>query len=162
MLTIRVARPNDATAMIEARREAILSKGMDHYQRSIVVAWVADAAEERFTRYVQQIDDPDFVVLIAEADDEVIGFAIANQAKEELSAIYVKPNITGRVGSALLSQLETHAFEFVDTLTVVAALTAVRFYKANGYLDEGLVYYVDSDGSDVPCRNMRKRRATVA
>jgi hypothetical protein len=158
MVTIRVARSQDAMAMTEVRREAILSKGADHYQGPTVEAWVTDAASERVARYTQQIADPQFVVLIAEASGEVLGFAVANPTKEELSAIYVKRNKIGRVGRALLSELETRAFATADRLTVLASSTGVKFYVENGYSDDGPAHYVDSTGPCVPCRTMKKHR----
>jgi hypothetical protein len=156
MLTIRAARATDAPAMAEVRREAILSKGPLHYQRSIVDTWVAEAAPERVARYAQQIADPEYIVHVAETGSDLIGFAICHPANAELSAIYVKPNTIGRVGRALLSQLETCAFQVTDALTIVASLNAVQFYTENGYVDGGPMYYVDSTGSRVPCRSMRK------
>jgi hypothetical protein len=113
---------------------------------------------ERVARYIQQIDDPRLIVLIAEAGGHVLGFAVADPAREELSAIYVKRNNVGRVGRALLSELERRAFTSADRLTVVAALTAVRFYAESGYSDDGPAHYTDSTGSSVPCRSMRKRK----
>jgi L-amino acid N-acyltransferase YncA len=158
MLTIRVARPHDAVAMAEVRREAILSTDGEHYPAPTVEAWVTDGASDRVARYVQQIDDPQLIVLIAEAGDDVIGFAVADPTREELRAIYVKRNSVGRVGQTLLSEVERRAFATADRLTVVASETAVEFYVENGYSDDGPARYLDSTGSFVPCRTMRKRK----
>lgn len=157
-LTIRRARPDDAAAMVEVRRKAILSQSPGPYRQPTVDAWAAEAAANRAGRYAQDIADPDAIVLVAEAANEILGFAIAVPAMGELSTIYVKPNRIGRVGSALLLQLEELAWRTAESLTCVAALGAVPFYEANGFLDRGSVDYVDGSGAVVPCRQMKKMR----
>ena len=146
--------------MVQVRREAILAKARGPYQQETVDAWAAEGAPDRAERYAQDIADPEHIVLVAEAGDEIIGFAMAVPAREELSAVYVKPNSLGRVGRALLLQLETHAFRTAEALSCVAALSAVPFYESNGYSAEGAIDYVDSSGTGIPCVQMKKSRPT--
>ncbi len=157
MLKIRTARSNDATAMMQVRREAVLSKALSHYQQPTLDAWVA-VAPDRVARFEQEIADREFLVLVAEAGSEIIGFAKAIPSKGELRAIYVKPNSIGLVGHALLSQLEKHAFKTAEALGCVAALNAVQFYTAHGYISQGPIDYVGSSGARVPCIQMKKLR----
>lgn len=159
---IRAARSSDATNMMVARREAILAKGFGYYEQSMIDAWAVDGAAERIPRYLQQIADPELIVLIAENGDDVLGFVIADPINGELCTIYVKPNNSGRVGCALLAEAEMLAFLHTDTLWLVASLNAVRFYAENGYVDEGLVHWQSDDGSRSLCRKMRKDRLTVS
>ena len=148
-------------AMLEVRQEAILSKGRNPYTQATVDAWAADATSERAIRYTRAIADPEVIVLVAEYDDALVGFAMAVPAKGELSAIYVKPNSIGRVGHSLLSRLEDHAFRTAEALSCVAALGAVPFYRANGYTDQGSIDYVDSAGISIRCMQMKKNRETL-
>jgi hypothetical protein len=158
-LTIRRATTEDASEMVVVRREAILSKSTGHYPQAILDAWAAERAQTRVLSYEQEIADPNTVALVAEADGTIIGFATALPAKGELCAVYVKRNRLGRVGRALLDALEKRIFKVAASITCVAALGAVRFYRANGYADEGPVNYVDTFGVPVPCVRMRKTRA---
>ncbi len=160
-LTIRPARPNDAIAMTQVHREAILSKAAGHYQRSTLDAWAVGATPDRIARVEQQISDPEFIVLLAEAGDEVIGYGVAVPSRQQLRALYVKSNAIGRVGSALLTELEQHAFRTSEVLTCDASLNAVGFYRANGYREEGRVEHVLSSGVSVPCMRMKKVRPTT-
>jgi ribosomal protein S18 acetylase RimI-like enzyme len=148
----------DATAMLHLQREAIFSKAAGHYHESTLRAWALGATPERVARLEQQIADPGFTVLVAEARDAVIGYGVAVPSREQLRALYVKPNAIGRVGKALLGELEKRAFTVAEVLTCDASLNAVGFYKANGYTEEGRVEHVLSSGAGVPCIRMKKVR----
>jgi hypothetical protein len=136
-LEIRRAVPGEATAIVRARREAILSKAKIHYDLAILDDWVdAMGASERVARIERRISDPVCVVLVAEAGDEIIGFAMADLSKNELQALYTRPNRIGKVGRTLLTALEQLAFETAPFLRCDASLNAESFYKANGYTEE--------------------------
>ena len=107
---------------------------------------------------MEQIADPKIIVLVAEYNHDVIGFAVADPQAGELRAIYVKPNPVGHVGRALLFQVEERAFRTAEALTCVAALSAVEFYRANGYTEQGNTDYLDRSGTSIPCMRMKKVR----
>lgn len=65
---------------------------------------------DRVARSERQIADPGFLVLVAEAGDELIGYGIAVPSHEQLRALYVKPNAIGRTGVTLLAGVETLTF----------------------------------------------------
>jgi len=158
MLTIRPARPGDAVAMLRVHREAILSKAADHYRQSTLDAWALGVTPDRVARAERQIADPGFIVLIAEAGDEAIGYGVAVPSHRQLRALYVKPNALGRVGTALLSELEKRAFRTAEALTCDASLNAVEFYAAHGYTEQGRMDHVLSSGASVACVRMIKVR----
>jgi hypothetical protein len=162
MLTIRPARPSDATAMMHVHREAILSKAAGHYPQSTLDAWAVGATPDRVAGVGKQITDPEFIVLVAEAGDEVIGYGVAVPSHQQLRALYVKPNAIGRVGCALLSELEKHAFRAAEVLTCDASLNAAGFYGANGYTEQGRTDHVLSSGASVPCIRMKKVRPATS
>jgi L-amino acid N-acyltransferase YncA len=145
MLTIRPARTSDAIAMMDVHREAILSKAAGHYPQSTLDEWALGAT-------------PEFIVLVAEAGGKVIGYGVAVPSHQELRALYVRPNAIGRVGKALLSELEKQAFRTTEVLTCDASLNAVGFYRANGYTEQGRTDHVLSSGGSVPCIRMEKVR----
>jgi GNAT superfamily N-acetyltransferase len=147
ILKIRPARRGDAAEIMRVRREAILAKAGSHYDQVIVQEWAgAMDAPDRAARIGKQISDPNYLVLVAEAGGQIIGFAMANLSKNELQALYVKPNPIGKVGRALLAALEKLAFETAPHLVCDASLNAEQFYRANGYTEECRKDYVPSHG----------------
>jgi hypothetical protein len=146
LLKIRTAVRDDAMQIMRVRREAILSKAASHYGQVILHDW-ADAADAG--RIAKQISDPDYRVLVAEAGGEIIGFAMVAISKQELRALYAKPNPIGNVGAALLAAIETLAFQTVSSLVCDASLNAEEFYKANGYIEECRKDNISSSGGMV-------------
>lgn len=159
-LEIRPAVPNDATAIVRVRREAIVAKAAIHYDQAIVNNW-ADAtdATDRIAQIERKISASGFIVLVAEAGGALMGFAIADLSNNELHALYVKPNEIGEVGRRLLAALENLAFEAVPYLVCDASLNAEKFYRANGYTGECRKDYVSRPSGVVSqVVQMRKRR----
>jgi GNAT superfamily N-acetyltransferase len=160
MLKIRPAVRADATRIMLVRREAILAKAAAHYDQAILSDW-ADAMDtsDRVARIRKRISDPNWIVLVAEAGDEIIGFAMAVPSKNELQALYTRPNPIGHVGRALLAAVEDLAFEAAEFLTCDASLNAESFYKANGYSEERRKDHLSSSGAVISTVvQMRKRR----
>jgi Acetyltransferase (GNAT) domain len=151
---IRTAQRADVADIMRVRREAILAKAASHYDPVTVNDW-ADAADAG--RTAQRISDPDYRVLVAEARGEIIGFAIAAISKQELQALYVKPNPIGKVGTALLAAIEDLAFQAVPFLVCDASLNAESFYKAHGYIEECRKDQVSSSG-DMISRVVQMRK----
>jgi Acetyltransferase (GNAT) domain len=160
MLKIRRAVRADATQIMLVRREAILAKATTHYDQAILNDW-ADAmdASDRVARIGKRISDPNCFVLVAESSDEIIGFAIAVASRNELGALYTKPNPIGHVGRALLAAVESLAFATAEFLICDASLNAEHFYKANGYRKERRKDHVSSSGDVISMVvQMRKPR----
>lgn len=129
-LTIRPARTADAAGILRVHREAILAKASAHYNQSDLKAWAVGPTPERVARTQQQIADSEFVVLVAQTANQIIGFGVAVPSQQRLRALYVLPNEIGRVGHRLLEELETVAFRNTEALHCDASLNAVNFYKA--------------------------------
>jgi GNAT superfamily N-acetyltransferase len=148
MLKIRRAVRDDATPMMLVRREAILAKAAAHYDQIILNDWAgAPDMADRVAEIRKKISDPNYIVIVAEADEEIIGFATAAPSKHELQALYTQPNPIGHVGRALLAAVEDLAFEAAEFLTCDASLNAERFYRANGYREERRKDHVSSSGA---------------
>jgi hypothetical protein len=144
--------------MIQARRDAILAKAAGHYSPAILDAWAASVTPERIERTQNQMNERQSIMLVAEADGEVVGFGMAIPPRQELRALYVKPNPIGGVGRLLLRSIEDQAFQLCDALACDASLNAVAFYRVNGYAELGPVDHVLSSGVAVPCVRMKKLR----
>jgi hypothetical protein len=158
MLSIRTARREDARAMILARRGAILAKAAGHYPPEVLDAWATSVTPERIERTQRQMNERESIILVAEAEGEVLGFGMAMPSLQELRALYVKPNPIGGVGRLLLRSVEDQAFQLCDALACDASLNAVAFYRVNGYAELGPVDHLLSSGVAVPCIRMRKLR----
>jgi GNAT superfamily N-acetyltransferase len=156
---IRIATRGDATAMTQARREAILSKAPTHYDQALVTDW-ADATNfhDRVRQIEQQIADPGRIVLVAEAGGAMLGFAVADLQNSELEALYTRPNDIGGVGRALLAALEQRAFATIPFLACDASLNAEGFYQANGYKEEARRDFVTRGGLVSRVVRMKKLR----
>lgn len=152
---IRSAVRGDVTAIVRVRREAILASAASHYDPVILNDW-ADAADAG--RIAKRITDPDYRTLVAEADGEIIGFAMAALAKGELLALYARPNTIGNIGRGLLAAIEQLAFQATTFLVCEASLNAEAFYKANGYTAEGGKDLVTSSGVISRVVPMKKHR----
>lgn len=162
MLKIRAAIHNDATPMMLLHREAIFLKASASYDTNTLNAWAPGATPDRIARVEEEIADPKFIVLIAEAAGQIIGFAMAIPSTNELRAVYVKPNSVGNVGRRLLAELEDRAVKAgARFLACDASLNAESFYKANGYVAEGRADHTLSSGSTVACVQMRKNLPTA-
>jgi len=158
LLTIRPARTDDATSILSVHREAVLAKATAHYSRSDLEAWAVGATPERVARVRQQIGDPQFIALVAEAGNQVIGFGVVVPSQQRLRGLYVKPNAIGRVGHRLLEELEKIGFASSEVLNCDASLNAVPFYKAHGYIEGGITNHLLSSGASVLCMKMKKVR----
>jgi GNAT superfamily N-acetyltransferase len=160
MLKIRRAVRDDATRIMLVRREAILAKAAVHYDQLILNDWAGSIdITDRVAHIKKKISDPNCIVVVAEAGDEIIGFAMAVPSKNELQALYTRPNPIGHVGQALLAAVEDLAFEAAEFLTCDASLNAERFYKANGYREECRKDQVSSSGAVISTAvQMRKQR----
>jgi putative acetyltransferase len=157
LLKIRPAVHSDAAIMMLVHQEAIFSRAGAHYQPATLKEWAAGATPDRIARVEQDIADPNFIILIAQAGDEVIGFAIAVPSKNELRAVYVKRNPIGKIGTALLADVEQRAFNAgAEWLACDASLNAEAFYKANGYAEESRADHLLSSGGTMACVRMKK------
>jgi hypothetical protein len=97
-----------------------------------------------------EIADPAFIVPVAEAAGDLIGFAMAIPMNGELRAVYVRPNWVGGVGRALLAEIERRAFALAEQLVCDASLNAEEFYKAIRYQAEAPIRHVLRRGAANP------------
>ncbi|WP_158059217.1 GNAT family N-acetyltransferase [Halorussus halophilus] len=131
MTQVRVATPDDAPAILDLHVDSIREFGPEAYDDKQVAAWANK--EDGIENYPLEADDHHLVV--AEADDTVVGYGHLVPANEEVRAVYVRPSVAGRgVGSTLLAHLEGYALgQGIDTLELWASLNAVWFYERTGY-----------------------------
>jgi len=84
---------------MQVRREAILSKALSHNQQPTLDAWAA-VAPDRVARFEQAIADPEVLVLVAEANSEILASRRSFPQGENCA-----PSTSNRIQSDLLAML---------------------------------------------------------
>ncbi|MFY9657040.1 MAG: GNAT family N-acetyltransferase [Methylocystis sp.] len=159
MVQIRLAHRDDAATLMRVHREAVFAKAAPFYDEAILESWSPGATPERVRRVEQEIVDPHYITLVAEHEGEVLGFATAIPSRNELRALYVKPNTVGCVGQRLLNYIEVLAFDAgAAYLEFDASLNAEAFYRANGYIEIGRADHVSDSGDASAAIQLRKIR----
>lgn len=130
MVTIRPAEPDDAEAICGVHVAAIGAVESPAYDDDQMLAWASSPTPDRYP-----VDDEGSPLFVAEADDEVAGFAELDAGEAAVEKVYVHPDHAGAsVGTALLDRVAAAAEDRgLDGLSVVASLNAVPFFEAAGY-----------------------------
>lgn len=84
---------------------------------------------------------------------------MAIPSRNELRALYAKPNTAGCVGRILLNYIESRALDAgAEYLELDASLNAEAFYKANGYIEIGRTDHISDSGDASAAIQLRKIR----
>lgn len=161
-LTIRAAEPADATTV-----EAVAAAAWEHdYPDVLNRDRPGEAARDWYDsdRMARDIEDPAYVVLLAEHDGEVVGFVQAFGPSEEshteatagsILRLYVRPKARGDgVGRALLdaarTELRDRGSERLRAMTLAANEAGRAFYEACGLVetDERAETVIDGERYD--------------
>ena len=137
-LEIRAATPEDARVACEVMRRSIAELCVaDHRNdETILGRWLANKTPEVFVSWIGQ---PDNSLLVAVRDGNILAVGSVTDAGQ-INLNYVLPDVRFRGASrALLRALEARAVERGNTrCTLTSTETARRFYRANGYVEDGL------------------------
>lgn len=138
-LIVRKAARSDAEAVATVHENSILELALAAYSRDIVSAWAAGKDPEKY-----QIESDETHFMVAEIDDEIVGFGeLRPEAEEyfqadvegEIRAIYVHPDFTRQgVGTAIYQELKCEARRLqLDSLGLWASINAREFYEELGF-----------------------------
>lgn len=154
-LRFRSARPADAGALVGVKRAGIRDVAGWDYQPAQIDAWAPD--DDAVEDFRSAIQSERFVVLVAEADDDVVGYGVLSGATGTIDAVYVHPEHTGRgVATSLVHQLEERARMLaLDAIELLASLNARRFYAKLGY---GVVEPVERSMGESTLEFVRMRK----
>src|SRR2546430_9691 len=127
--TIRAFVPEDIEAIVRMHYEAVHELAREHYPPEILDAWSLPAFEERAAKMREWRFWETEIVLVAESEGHMVGFATLLPEVGELRAVYVNPKMKQQgVGTALLNQLEGAARERgVKALWLRSSLNAEPF-----------------------------------
>jgi GNAT superfamily N-acetyltransferase len=146
---LRPARLGDALAMANLHHAAVRALQGGPYRDDVLERWAPGVTVARAERLFRETQDEGGRSLIAEAGDEVIGFAVAMPGAAALSACYVAHAAAGNgVGRTLVGAFEDEARDAgVSTFDVRAPLNATGFYARLGYAAERTATFAFGDGS---------------
>lgn len=115
-IEIRDATPGDAEAIRAVHRESIPELGTQAYSREQIEAWAQGCASADYTSAIER---GDLEYVVAEREDEIVGFGSLNlsapegyaaEADVEVTGSYVDPSVAREgVGSRLSTELEERA-----------------------------------------------------
>jgi GNAT superfamily N-acetyltransferase len=137
-MEIRAASPEDAPAACQVMRRSIAELCVaDHRNdEAILTRWLSNKTPEVFVSWIAQ---PDNSLLVAAEGGNILAVGSVTDAGQ-ITLNYVSPDARFRgVSRALLCALEARALERGNTrCTLTSTETARRFYRANGYVEDGL------------------------
>ena len=89
-------------------------------------------------RWVSQIT-PTHEIVVAESDDEILGFVTLNRETAELTQLFTKLSAQGRgVGSALINCVKNSGHKGVYLFTLEINYLSRKFYQEHGFRETGL------------------------
>jgi GNAT superfamily N-acetyltransferase len=149
-MEIRAAKPEDASAACEVMRRSIAELCVaDHRNdEAILKRWLSNKTPEAFESWIRQ---PDNSLLVAVEGSNIVAVGSVTDAGE-ITLNYVSPDARFRgVSRALLGALEALAVARGNTrCTLTSTETARRFYRSNGYVEDGLPVGVFGTSSGYP------------
>lgn len=133
----RQAEPSDAADVLELKRAAITAIDTDSYTQRQLDAWKPN--DDALSTFERAIEGEQFVIVLAEQDDELAGYGVLNREDNRIDAVFVQPEYENEgIATSLLGQLEMRAQMYkIPELKIVASLNAKSFYQAQGYWDFG-------------------------
>ena len=125
-IVIRSACSQDRQAIIELETLAMRTLCQDNYD----LAQINHLAEK-----IPALRFNDEIIVVAEQDDCIVGFASLLRDRAFLRTLYVQPKFTfHELGLKLLLAIEREARKFrIDTLRLTSTLSEKAFYDAQGY-----------------------------
>ena len=136
-MEIRDALVEDADAACQVMRRSITELCSADHQNDLVILgrWLGNKTPEIFVSWIKQSDNS---LLVAVKDGSILGVGSVTDAGK-ITLNYVSPDFRFRgVSRAMLGALEVRAAERGNKrCTLSSTETARRFYRANGYAEDG-------------------------
>ncbi len=155
-MTIRVAHPEEAEAILNVQQASIRSIPTSFYPAEVLNAWAGSVTPERIDKVRVAIESGDEVFIVAVAGARLMGFGAIMPNSKRLRALYVHPQFWNRgVGKAILNELERHAVSLgVTRLEMDASINAEEFYKRHGFVTMEHGIHRFHAGGEITCARM--------
>ena len=158
---IRPAQMTDADAIAAAHRDSIQSIGPRYYDAAVVSAWASGLSRQLYVRAMVR-GEKFFVAVPAQGGREILGFSSHRvDGDEHGTSVYVRGNAARHgIGTALMHAAESSARAAgAAHIDIDASLSAVDFYRANGFVETGRGEHRLPSGDAMACVFMRKTLA---
>jgi putative acetyltransferase len=130
MVQIRHGQEEDIKEISEVHVASVQGiEGIVYSEKELTV-WEAGASSTTYS-----INDSETVLLVAEANNEIVGFAEASFEEAELYKLYVDPAYQNQgIATTLSDKIDTQLYsDEIELLYVEASVNAVPFYENVGY-----------------------------
>ena len=152
---LRRPRKQDAQAILECHRDAILGKAAKTYDEATLNSWMPTGDKALKTIEQETLEDA-WIYYVAENETGIIGFGILVPDTGDLRAAYVRPNPEKGVGRAILEKLLKEAREFpVKQISLNASFNAEAFYKKFGFCTVEKGTHTFNSGAQMACFKMK-------
>lgn len=168
MVTIGRGDPGDVPELLRVYTQSLREQGRGVYSEEQLAQLAPTDRGNEFESLV--VERPDREVVVAEDDGVLVGWGGVRVDDGSLLGVYVDPESTNQgIGRAVLDAVETTAYRHgLRALSVFAALNAVGFYEACGYVRVGKrdargrigplgPYGTPSDDSPLPVVELEKQ-----
>jgi putative acetyltransferase len=153
MVIIRRASMKDRKAVLKVHASSIRGICKSHYSEEEIKVWLEVAR----SKSAKPIPDS-YIVLVAEEGREVVGFAMLDVDKKEVTSLYVHAEHGSQgIGSSLLNKLEDEAREKgINSLQLRSTLNALSFYEEAGYEAKETIKFSLTAEMQLDCVYMEK------
>lgn len=151
---LRRAALNDAEAIADCHREAVTEKAAAFYGADLIAEWAW--SPNRLDKIRGEIQNTDFIYLVAASGDYILGYGIANPSAHELKSLCARPNSAGGLGKSLLTTLLDHCQkQGCAYVGLSSSLNAEKFYLNNGFRVLARGQHIMESGLIMDCVHMR-------
>jgi len=158
VLTIRNWTEADAKGMLDVHYAAVHAAPINYYDEDRLDEWSPVVDEERIQSFLNRSGKNDEITRVAIENDVIVGFGTVVPVLNELRACYVHPRFNRQgIGRKILADLEDEARAAgVGWLNLNSSLNAEEFYRAAGYVADGMGRHQLNSGHSISCVKMYK------
>jgi putative acetyltransferase len=130
-IKFRSGYPSDAHKLLDIHRKSIINLGREAYTCEECESWAHGLVLKGYRSAMDRGER----FIIAVSGDEIVGFS--SYVHNEIVGLFVDPEKARQgIGTQLLNKVEDDIYSEHSTLIFLdAALSAVPFYKAHGYVE---------------------------
>ncbi|MBO9875823.1 MULTISPECIES: GNAT family N-acetyltransferase [Xanthomonas] len=153
---LRPAVVEDIPVLWALRTRCVREVCSSHYAPEVIARWCEAPAPASYRDLVAEGG----AIVAEDGDGSVLGFGVVDEAGAEIDGLFVDPSLRGSgLGRRLLQALEQR-LAACPRIHVAAALNAVAFYRAQGYVVVREGGYPHPSGMVLDCVFMEKIKAT--
>jgi GNAT superfamily N-acetyltransferase len=130
-LTLRTARPEDASRLHALHSSSVRTLCVEHYPEDVIEGWLLNRSPSGFLEPIARK-----AIFVAEVQSNIVGFGEA--VPGVVVAVYVDPVMTRQgIGRAILERAIALACHDAGPIVVESTLNACEFYRRHGFREVG-------------------------